>query len=192
MIGGRVEKETKDFGWRQDRANSANVAELDDVILVEPTRESGVYALLVQLCVLRPDLFPFELIDYDTYSGIDVIVKHRDKVPVIGSALYYVELKSTLKNQMNHSFGNMFSIVCWDTTVKNGEKVTDLAGEERTMQVIAPDKAAPYPGYFLVRDRKQSIEVFVLKDYLKEMLGLEFRPRTKDNVVQALSARAAT
>ncbi len=180
-----LDKEGKDFRWRQDRANSANIAEFDGVTLVAPTRESGVYALLVQLSVLRPDLFPFELVDYDTHSGIDVIVKHRDDVPVIGSALYYVELKSVLKNEMNHSFANIFSIVCWDTTVKNGEKVTDLAGEERTMQVVAPDKDESYTGYFLTRDRKQSIEVFVLKDYLKDKLGLEFRPRTQDNVVQA-------
>lgn len=188
-----LDKESKDFRWRQARANAANVAKLEGITLVEPTRESGVYALLVQLCVIRPDLFPFELVDYDTHSGIDVIVKHRDNVPVIGSALYYVELKSVLKNQMNHSFVNIFSIVCWDTTVKNGEKMTDLAGEERTMQVIAPEKDEPYTGYFLAKDRKQSIQVFVLKDYLKEVLGLEFRPRTKDNVVQAFApVRAAT
>jgi hypothetical protein len=93
---------------------------------------------------------------------------------------------------MNHSFGNLTSIVCWDTTVKNGEKVTDLAGEERTMEVIPPEKDAQYTGYFLTRDRKNPIQVFVLKDYLKQRLGLEFRPRTKDNVVQAFPARAAT
>ena len=56
------------------------------------------------------------------------------------------------------------------------------------MQVIAPEKDAMYTGYFLTKDRKQSIQVFVLKDYLKEKLGLEFRPRTKDNVVQAFPA----
>lgn len=182
-----LDKESKDFRWRQERANAANVAELDGVTLVEPSRESGVYALLVQLSVLRPELFPFELVDYDTHSGIDVIVKNRDNVPVIGSALYYVELKSILKNQMNHSFGSIANIVCWDTLVKNGEKVADLAGEERTMQVVAPEKDAPYTGYFLIKDRKQPIQVFVLKDYLKEKLGLEFRPRTQDNTVESFA-----
>jgi hypothetical protein len=46
-----------------------------DGLAFEPQRESGVYALLVQLCTLKPSLFPFEIVDYDTHSGIDVIVK---------------------------------------------------------------------------------------------------------------------
>jgi hypothetical protein len=65
-----AERESRDFVWRKDRANSTSIALLDDHVLVEPQREGGVYALLVQLLTLRPDLFPFEIIDYDTHSGI--------------------------------------------------------------------------------------------------------------------------
>lgn len=173
------EKERKDFLWRQDRARNANVVAFEKTVLVQPTRESGVYALLVQLSTLKPDLFPFEIVDYDTHSGIDVIAKLRDTMSVAASALHYVELKFFLEGTMNHSFDNMRFIVCWDTNVKHGGKAVDLAGEERTLHVAPADaKAGGYTGYFLRRDFKTEIQVFVLKDYLREKLGVEFRPRT--------------
>jgi hypothetical protein len=174
-----AEKESKDFKWRQDRARNANTAFLDGHTLVEPSRESGVYALLVQLATLSPTLFPFEIVDYDTHSGIDVIAKLRDAVPVAASTLHYIELKYFLGSSMNHSFDNIRFIVCWDTEIKHGGTATDLAGQERTLYVAPADpKAGGYTGYFLRRDFKTEIQVFVLKDYLREMLGIEFRPRT--------------
>jgi hypothetical protein len=173
------EKEKKDFTWRQGRAVKSNVAHFKNAVLVEPTRESGVYALLIQLSTLEPDLFPFMIVDYDTHSGIDVIAKMRDSTPVGSSDLYYVELKFFFESPMNHSFDNMRYVVCWDTEIKQGGKVTDLAGQERILHVAQADpKAGNYTGYFLRRDFKHEIEIFVLKDYLREKLGLEFRPRT--------------
>jgi hypothetical protein len=182
-----TEKEVRDFKWRQERARKANIALVDGTILVEPTRESGVYALLVQLATLRADLFPFEIVDYDTHSGIDVIAKFRDAVPVIASTLHYVELKYFLSSSMNHMFDNIRFVVCWDTEIKHGGVATDLAGQERTLHVAPADpKAGGYTGYFLRRDFKTEIEVFVLKDYLRERLGLEFRPRTVAQVAPAV------
>jgi hypothetical protein len=128
---------------------------------------------------LRPELFPFEIVDYDTHSGIDVIAKLRDTVPVASSTLHYVELKYFLGSSMNHSFDNMRSVVCWDTDIKHGGVATDLAGQERILHVAPPDpQAGGYTGYFLRRDFKAEIQVFVLKDYLREKIGVEFRPRT--------------
>jgi hypothetical protein len=182
------EKEKRDFIWRQDRAVKANIAQFKDVILVEPSRESGVYALLIQLATLQPDLFPFTIVDYDTHSGIDVIAKMRDITPTGNSTLYYVELKYFFESVMNHSFENMGYIVCWDTAVKHGSKVTDLASVERTLFVAPADpKEGNYTGYFLRQNFKQDIQIFVLKDYLREKLGIEFRPRT---VVEAAAAKA--
>lgn len=180
------EKESKDFDWRKGRAVKSNVCTLDGHQLVEPTRESGVYALLVQLATLRPDLFPFSIVDYDTHSGIDVLAKMKSKHGTEASALFYVELKRLLERQMNHSFSNIRYIVCWDTLVKHGDHVTDLANEERTMHVVPADpNEGGYTGYFLRKNFKQDIEVFVLKDYLAQKLGLMFRPRT---VVEAEAA----
>lgn len=173
-----AEREGREFSWRKDRANATNIARLGDHVLVEPQRESGVYALVIQLCTIQPTLFPFEIVDYDTHSGIDVIVKVRGSNAVHASALYYVEFKFHLERSMNHTFENINSIVCWDTDIKNGQKVTDLAGEERTMKIYSPDHEHKYTGYYLQRDRKVDIQVFVLRYYLEEMLDLQFRPRT--------------
>jgi hypothetical protein len=81
-----------------------------------------------------------------------------------------------------HTFDSITSIVCWETEIKNGEKVIDLADEERTMKIIPADQEHKHTGYFLQRDRKVDIEVFVLRHYLKDMLSLEFRPRTVSEI----------
>lgn len=174
------EREKKDFVWRTDRAQKSNIALLDGYTLVKPEQESGVFALLVQLGLLRPDLFPFQIVDYDTHAGYDVIVKGNDNAPIYQSKLYYVELKHTLKNQFNHSFENLHSIVCWDTELKHGDTAEDIAKEERKLQIVDGEKTGEYTKYFLDRSRSShKIEVFVLKDYLREKLNLEFRPRPK-------------
>lgn len=108
-----VERERKNFGIRTDRANRGKIADYGNTVLVEPSRESGVYGMVVQLSVIKPDIFPFSIIDYDTHEGIDLVVKANDKVPVHGSKLYYVEFKHILEAAFNHSFENLFSIVCW-------------------------------------------------------------------------------
>ena len=165
---------------RRKRISSANVAEFQDQILIEPNRESGVFALVLQLSVMTPDLFPFHIVDYDTHSGIDVIAKGDKTTPIQSSKLYYVEFKHFLtKQEFNHSFDNLHSIVCWDTEVKHNDVIKDLRGEERRMHIAPKSKDNGYTRYLLDNPSKlHKIEVFVLKDYLKEKLGLEFRPRT--------------
>jgi hypothetical protein len=52
------------------------------------------------------------------------------------------------------------------------------------MQIIAPADGSDYTRYFLDNPKKaQKIEVYVLKQYLKEKLKIDFKPRTKDAVV---------
>jgi len=94
-----VTKEKKDFKWRMDKALRSNVASYNDATLVEPQSESGVFALLVQLSLLAPDIFPFVIVEYDTHSGLDVIVKSDDSTPIHQSRLYYVELKYPFVSQ---------------------------------------------------------------------------------------------
>ncbi len=174
-----AEKEQKDFDRRLKRIKNANIASFKDAVFVEPSRESGVYAILLKLQILEPDLFPFYIIDYDTHSGIDVIVKGDDTQPIHNSRLFYVEFKHYLTKDFNHSFQNLYNIVCWDTTIKHNDLIKDLAGEERIMKIVAPNGECEYTKYFLDRDGSATkIEVFVLKDFLREKLGMEFRPRT--------------
>lgn len=179
-----TEKEKKDFEWRRQKVNSGNITEFEGHTLVEPKRESGVYSLFVQLATLRPKLFPFQILDYDTHEGIDVIVKGDHTTPIQQAKLFYVEFKQTFASNFNHSFENLHSIVCWDTQVKHDEIVTDINGENRKMVIVQPEKDGEPVKYYLDNPRQpHKIEVYVLKDYLKTTLGIEFRPRTADSIV---------
>jgi hypothetical protein len=175
-----TEREQNDFAWRKKKFNQSNVATFREHSLVEPSHESGVYGLLIQLSSIEPNMFPFEILDYNTHTGIDVIVKADRSVAIHQSKLYYVELKYYLTNTLNHSFRNLRSIVCWDTSVKHGDVVTDINEEARTMTISAPSGTeGDYTRYFLDHPKTaEKIEVYVLKDYLREKYGIEFRPRT--------------
>jgi uncharacterized protein YceK len=178
-----VEKEKKNFSFRVDKANKSKISTYKNTILVEPKRESGVQSLVVQLMTIEPDLFPFAVVDYDTHEGIDIIVKGNDTVPVQGSRLYYVEFKYLVSNAFNHSFENLYSILCWDTELKHGDIVKDVNREERKLAIVAPQDANDYTRYFLDNPRKaHRIEIFVLKDYLPQKLKIEFRPRTATDI----------
>lgn len=178
-----IQKEKKEFDKRVDKINKSNITEYKGHEFVEPKRESGVYALVLQMQMLEPDIFPFKILDYDTYSGIDVIVKGNDNLLLKQSKMFYVEFKNYLINDFNHSFENLHSIICWDTEVKNNQRVEDIDNKVRTMQIIEPEDENDYTRYFL-EDRRDfhKIEIFVLKDYLKQKYNMEFRPRTEKTV----------
>ena len=181
------QKEEKNFKRRQHQINRANIAQYNnkEITLIEPQRESGVFALFLQLSTLNPNLFPFKILDYDTHEGIDVIVKGDDTTPTVSANLYYVEFKYQLEPRFNHSFDHLYSVVCWDTQVKHGETVNGLEDtDKRTMQIAHPQSDGDYTRYFLDNPRKSHrIQVFVLKDYLQQKLGIEFRPRTDKDTV---------
>jgi len=179
-----TEKEKSNFKWRINKVNRANVAEYKGVTLVEPERESGVFSLLLLLSNIDRDIFPFQIIDYDTHDGIDVIAKGDKTTPISSSKLYYVEIKKNLTKSFNHSFENLHSVVCWDTEIKHDEIVKDINNEERKLQIDQPLKAGDHTTFFLDHPKKaHKIEVFVLKYYLKEKCGIEFKPRAKDAIV---------
>lgn len=182
-----VEKEKKDFKRRIDKANRARIAQFNGLNLVEPQQENGVFTIFMQLSGYDSTLFPFTIVDYDTHSGIDVIVKAQDSMPIKTSKLYYVEFKNYLSKDFNHSFENLHSIVCWDINLnelRNNEEVKDIANQRRILKIILPENETDYTRYYLDSLRNErKIEVFVLKYYLKEKLKIEFLPRTESSVV---------
>ncbi|MDN5292055.1 MAG: hypothetical protein PWQ06_2294 [Anaerophaga sp.] len=179
-----TERERKNFEWRIKKVNRSNIATYKGLALVEPERENGVFSIFLLLSSIEPDLFPFQIIDYDTHDGIDVIAKGDKKTPISSAKLYYVEYKRTLEKGFNHSFENLHSIVCWDTSIKHDDILTDINGDERKMQILSPENDNDYTHFFLDNPRKaHKIEVFVLKYYLKEKLNLEFKTRTKDAII---------
>ena len=174
-----VEREKKDFKKRLALLNKAKIAEYKGIRLVEPQKEQGVFSLYLQLAQIEKDLFPFTILDYDTHSGIDVIVKSNDSLPIKSSKLYYVEFKNYLEKNFNHSFENLHSIVCWDINLKNGDEIQDIAMTNRILKIIPPENSGDYTKYFLDNiSSARKIEVFVLKTYLAEKLGIMFRNRT--------------
>lgn len=178
-----TEKEKKDFEWRKNKINKSNIAIYEGQTLVQPERESGVFALTIQLTTINPRVFPFQILDYDTHAGIDVIVKGDHTTAIYQSKLFYVEFKHYLKNNFNHSFVNLHSIICWDTDIKHGDIIEDINKEKRKMTIVAPTQPGEYTKYYLDEPRNpHKIEVFVLKYYLKEKLNIEFRPRTSAEV----------
>lgn len=179
-----TEKEKKNFEWRISKINRANIVEHKGLTLVEPERESGVFSIFMMLSQMDESLFPFHVIDYDTHDGIDVIAKGDKNTPIASAKLFYVEFKRTLSTGFNHSFQNLHSVMCWDTDIKHDDILKDINNEERKMQIISPDSEKDYTHYFLDNPKKaHKIEVFCLKSYLREKLGLSFNPRSADAVI---------
>lgn len=93
--------------------------------------------------------------------------------------MYYVEFKNRLDANFNHSFENLFSIICWDINLKNGDEIEDIAKRNRTMRIIPAQNVDDYTHYFLDDiSSPRKIEIFVLKTYLEEKLNVQFRHRT--------------
>ena len=146
----------------------------------------------MQLSQIEPDLFPFTILDYDTKSGIDAIVLDNEdlKKPLRDCQKFYVEFKNILEKKFNHSFEKLYGIVCWDLAKKKsddsiheGDTVLDITlddAKKRFLHVVKPSKEnkLDYTRYFLDNETlPRKIEVFVLKTYLKEKLGIEFKSR---------------
>ena len=175
-----AQQEESDFNRRRKEALSKNAAEIDGVTLLEPRQEGGVLSLFLQLKTIRPDLFDFKVIDYDTSLGYDLLVTKDTALDLNQASMKFAEMKYELKRSFNHSFGKLWAIICWDCKLANDDEVLDIVGEKRSMKITSKDYSDPssYKKYMLVSNTSpHNIEVFVLKDYLKDKLGLEFRPR---------------
>jgi hypothetical protein len=172
------EKEKKEYSRRSKNAMKQNVCIYKGIKLIEPELESGVYALLVLLMAIEPDLFPFEIIDYNTNTGLDLLAREKTDLTLEQTRIFYVEMKNKLDGHFNHSFDYLHSVICWDTKVKDGDVIMDLGENKRTMRIANPQHEQDITNYYL-EDGKggRNIIVYVLKDYLRQKLGIEFRPR---------------
>lgn len=178
-----AEREQKAFTDRRKSALGRRVAFFQHLQLLEPRQESGVYSLVLQLKALDPTLFDFEVLDYDTSFGYDLLVTTDSALDLNQAAMRFVEVKYEVKRSFNHSFKKLAAIICWDCRLTNDEEVTDLTHETRQLKISNKDRSDPasYKKYMLTsRTQPHNIEVFVLKDYLRDRLGLDFRPRGAD------------
>ena len=100
-------------------------------------------------------------------------------MPLSRDNLFYVEFKFLLERNFNHSFTHLKNIICWDIKLSNNEEISDVSKAKRVLKIIPPETEEDYTRYFLDDARSGiKIEIFVLKTYLKEKLGIDFTPRT--------------
>jgi hypothetical protein len=147
--------------------------------LYEPRQEIEVYALFCMLYSLNPDLFGFKVVDYDAHRGYDALVETKPSPGLDKETLRFVEFKRSLERDFNHSFAKLAAVVCWECNLPSEEQLKDIRNEIRTLIVTKPSPPAQHTKYMLRSDSdERNIEVFVLKDYLREKCNIEFRPRT--------------
>ncbi len=149
------------------------------VTLLEPRQEVEVLMLFSIMKALRPDLFEFDILDYSTSRGIDALCTLEPPYGGLQKGnLRYVEFKRALTHEFrDHTFARLAAVVCWECNLENGAKVQDFAGKERTLEIT---KAANETIYMLLAPPvlpAPHIKVYVLKDYLKEKLGISFKTR---------------
>lgn len=174
-----IRRERQEFRTRQRHAEQALVAEYKGQVLIEPRRETGVYAMLIQLLTVDEDLFPFDVRSYDTQSGIDLLVHSSAERGVSDPDSYFVELKHTLENrQFNHSFRNTHSIVCWKVALNDGDTIRDIRGDNRRYEVIHDEGFDHTVHYLTWPDEERRIKIFELSRYIEEKLGVEFKSRS--------------
>src|SRR5207237_5841888 len=127
-----------------------------------------------------PARFPLTILDDDSHSCYDVLVKGDATTPIQNARKFYVEYKYVLTGAFNHSFQNLRGILCWNTKLQQDDEVQDIAQKKRVLKIRpAPQgEVNGYTKYFLDDpDNPNKIEVIVLKMYLREKLKIEFKPR---------------
>ncbi len=174
-----LQQEKAEYSRRVKQLKTRKTAELDGQLLYEPLNESELFGLLMTVYSRRPDLFPFQPIDYNTTRGIDIIARDKVKGALGDSEYWYVELKYVFRQDFNHAFQYLRWIVCWDFDKGVNQDIEFVGVEEtdiRRLQVGTDD--SNHPLYFLDNKKKPGkIQIIRLKEYLKKKLNLEFELR---------------
>lgn len=171
-------QERRDFNRRRRRVARKKVCEIDGLELIEPGVEMGVIALFNLVYARNPQLFPFKVIDYDTKRGYDALVSQQATQDLSRESMYFIEFKYMLSTDFNHSFDHLTAIICWDCNLADGAELTDIQNNQRQLRITPPENEDDYTHYMLVSlTQRHNIEVFVLKEYLREKMGIEFHAR---------------
>ncbi|MDP3063836.1 MAG: ATP-binding protein [Chloroflexota bacterium] len=180
-----TEEEREDLEKRHYWANKKHVTQYRPkerplVVLTEPREEVEVLMLFSIVAALEPKLFEFNIVDYSTHRGIDALCTMDPPGGGLRKGnLRYVEFKKALTRDLTgHTFRNLAGIVCWECNLEDGTPVTDLAGEHRVLKVT---HTTGVPASYILPAPPDSvssnIKVYVLREYLGQRLGVEFKPR---------------
>jgi hypothetical protein len=174
-----LEQERSEFQRRVRGLRNKKVARLEGRLLVEPQNESELFGLFMSVYALRPDVFAFEPLDYNTTRGVDVIARNRSESNVIDGEHAYVELKYVLRTEFNHAFAHLRWIVCWDFDrgIAPGAEFRGVEENDVRVLVRGEDNDGKTIYFLDNRLRPTKIQVIRLSEYLKERLNLEFGPQ---------------
>lgn len=169
-------QEKGDFEIRTKSLSNRKVATLEGRTLLEPQNESELFGLFTSLYALRPDIFEFQPLDYNTTRGIDIVARNMSENKISESAFWYVELKYLLRETLNHGFKYLRWVVCWDfdKSVKAGSEFAALQEPDaRKLEITkTPDGKTLY--FLNAKTSAMKIQIIRLKEFLKEELHLEF------------------
>jgi hypothetical protein len=171
-----LEQEKAEFERRSKNIGRKRTAKLEGRLLLEPQNEAELFGLLMTVYSLKPDIFEFEPLDYNTSRGIDIIGRNKTKTSVSETKFWYVELKYLLRGRFNHAFKNLRWIVCWnfDKDITENSEFNSIEEADVRQLKVHKDKSG-HAIYFLDNPAQaHKIEVIPLKLYLKERLGIEF------------------
>ncbi len=173
-----LEQERSEFTRRIKSLKNRHVAEFNGCLLLEPSNESELFGILTTLVGVRPEVFDFEPLDYNTTKGIDSIV--RDKRTVLDEQnMGYAELKFHLFPKFNHAFIYLRWIICWDfgANVNVEMRLEDITETDTRRLTVEQDEFGRNI-YALERaNAPNKIHVIRLKEFIKDRLGIEFTRR---------------
>ncbi|MGK9185342.1 ATP-binding protein [Priestia filamentosa] len=138
-----------------------------DVILREPNNESELFGILMQVMTLKPNIFDFNILDYNTSNGIDILARDKNQREDDFDNLYYIELKEKLTPKMNHLLDDVEYIICWNV---DASLERDLLLMDKYQCRYTLDSQGS--NYILKRENSAKIvRVIELKDLVEKHFG---------------------
>jgi Histidine kinase-, DNA gyrase B-, and HSP90-like ATPase len=169
-------QERDDFSSRTKTFSTRKIAKLDGQTFLEPRNESELFGLFMRIWTLRPDLFDFEPLDYNTSRGIDIVARNKTDNKISESSYWYVELKHLLRETLDHGFKYLRWIVCWDFDKAINPASEFAAVQESDVRVLESSKTPEGHTVHFLNSKTSAVKIQVvrLKQLLKERLGMEF------------------
>ncbi len=167
-------KEADDYKRRLKRMESKEVATIEGIEFYSPKSEVDLIALVSGVSAKLRALLTFAIRDYDSHFGFDGLAARNKELAINETRHLFVEFKLDLKTNFDHSFERLEAIICWNSRVKDGDAVQDLAGIKATYK-ISPDEKGRKKRFILVPGSAHNVEVIVFRELLEQQ-GYKFRP----------------
>lgn len=169
IIGGEtlidIYEKNKALREKRDRINrfiNRKSIKLDNSICIyEPTSEAELQSELIKIITIIPEIFEFEILDYNSTKGIDILARDKGKNIYKEDDYYYIELKDRLKPDMNHDMREIRYIICWEISneLRKSCKIKDKLGDEY--------KVTKYIKGYNAENHHHKVKIIELKDIIQ-------------------------